>query len=239
MQLTIPSLRVQPGLRRTLIVRRYIDLPKFLDFLRTGTLYLRRSDLFSDRFEGALTSHFRRALDKAHHAGNLEYNADQFYRTARLGTYVTCWTIGAKDSMALWQLYGGTSNAVAVTSTVERLERACEEWEEEVQIRKVEYIDHFKNPRLGIGEYNDPLRFKHQAYSYEQELRIMVARNRGNLELNPEGLQLLIPSVNELVRSVVVAPESPPWFYDLVADLCIKYGLKSPVRKSQLTKLPR
>jgi hypothetical protein len=86
----IPSLRVEPGLRRSRIVRRYLDLAKYLDFLRTGAIYLRRSDLFSDRFEGALTPHFRKALDRAHAAGNMEYSAEQFYRRARFATYVTC-----------------------------------------------------------------------------------------------------------------------------------------------------
>lgn len=68
-----------PDIKLGASVRRYLDLPKFLHLLHSRSLYLRRADGFTDRFEGALTPVFRRALDEAHKKGELERNADYFY----------------------------------------------------------------------------------------------------------------------------------------------------------------
>ena len=93
-----------PDLRQHQIVRRYFDLPKFLDLLRSQSLYLRRADGFIDRFEGALTPAIRAALDAAHLKKQISYTANEFYQKARQGNFVSCWNLGAKDNMALWQL---------------------------------------------------------------------------------------------------------------------------------------
>ena len=54
----------------------------------------------------------------------------------------------------------------------------------------------------------------------------------------PEGISLPV-ELDDLIRSVVVAPEAQPWLYDIVADLSDRYGLKSPIRRSKLTYLPK
>src|SRR5690349_2474090 len=115
------EITASPELKQHQIVRRYLDLPKFLDLLRSKTLYLRRSDSFIDRFEGALTPAIRAALDEAHQSGQISYDANKFYQRARQGNFVSCWNLGARDNMALWQLYGGAATSVVVTSTIDRL----------------------------------------------------------------------------------------------------------------------
>src|SRR5687767_1875812 len=106
------SVVTDADLKQHQIVRRYLDLPKFLDLLRSRSLYLRRADGFTDRFEGALTPAIRAALDEAHKGGQINYTADEFYHRARGGSFVSCWNLGAKDNMALWQLYGGAGTSV-------------------------------------------------------------------------------------------------------------------------------
>lgn len=135
-----PSVSTDVDLRRDWIVRRYLDLPKYLDLLRSQALYLRRADGFIDRFEGALTPAFRKVLDEAHRKGQLEYDADYFYRRSRAGSYVSCWSLGVHDNMALWQLYGGVSSSVAITSTIGKLVTAALNWRQNVLIHKVRYI---------------------------------------------------------------------------------------------------
>lgn len=221
------------------ILRRYLDLPKYLDLLRTGKLYLQRADRFTDRFEGALTPAFREATDTAHRRGELPYNADEFYRRSRIGTYVNCWSLGAKDNMALWQLYGGASNSVAITTTVQRLTVACLEWNESVLIHKVRYIDHFKSPDMIVGRLTDILQFKHVAYDFEREVRILVPRQEGDWQNNPEAIKLPLHDLNTVIRSVVVAPEAETWFFDLIEDVTRRYNFTYPVRRSKLTYLPK
>ena len=227
-----------PDLRQHQIVRRYFDLPKFLDLLRSQSLYLRRADGFIDRFEGALTPAIRAALDEAHLKKQISYTANEFYQKARQGHFVSCWNHGAKDNMALWQLYGGAATSVVVTSTIDKLLGAAFRWGEVVLFHKVRYIDHFKNPNMIVGGGSDLLQFKHEAYQYEREVRIVVSRS-SDWKSNPSGIRLPLGDLNEVIRSIVVAPEAAPWFFELVEDVTRKYGVRMPVRRSKLTELPK
>jgi hypothetical protein len=215
-----------------------MDLPKLLDLLHFKSLYLRRADGFSDRLEGALFPALRESLDKAHAKGLTTHDADHFYRRARIGTYVSCWTIGAKDSMALWQLYGGVKHSIALTTTVDRLISAALSWNRIVHFYRVKYVNHTRMQNYVIGRYSDVLQFKHEAYRHEKELRIVVAEQGLNWESNPISLRLSLPNLDTIVRSVVVAPESGREFYEAVKRLCSKYDLHSPVRRSKLAFVP-
>jgi hypothetical protein len=43
---------------------------------------------------------------------------------------------------------------------------------------------------------------------------------------------------DDLVTSVIVAPDAEPWFFDLVKDLGEKYGLKASIKPSPLAAPP-
>ena len=240
--MTKKEVSVDSGLKPSQILRRYLDLPKYLHLLHSRAIYLRRADRFPDRFEGVLTSGIRKAINDAYMNGLSKHDADSFVKELREGIYVNCWSLGASDNMALWQLYGNPSASIAITTTVEKLIGAVLSWaaSEKVEIFKVRYVDHFKNPNMIIGTYSDPLRFKNSAYFFEKEVRIVVSRIQKNKSRSakPEGISLPV-ELDDLIRSVVVAPEAQPWLYDIVADLSDRYGLKSPIRRSKLTYLPK
>lgn len=225
-------------LKESMIVRRYVELPKFLDLLHSKSLYLRRADGFTDRLEGALFPSLRAGMDAAHARGDSRENADDFYRKARTGSYVSCWSIGAKDNMALWQLYGGAKTCVAVTTTVGRLIRLALSWNETAELRRVDYVDHRRVSDYVIGSYTDVLKFKNEAFNYESELRLIVPRMGKGWKQNPVGLRLPIADLDTFIRSVVLAPEAEPWFIEAVSGLCAKYDLDVPIRQSALATLP-
>jgi hypothetical protein len=214
-----------------------MDLPKFIDLLRSRSLYLRRADGFSDRFEGALTPSTRAAIDSDRDSGRPTETADDFYERCRKGTYISCWTLGKKDNMALWQLFGGSENSVAITTTAGRLSRMCLGWDENSVIEKVNYINHFKDPDIVVGRHIDPLRFKHEAFVFEREVRLMLPMQT-SWRYNPDGLRRPIRDINDLVTGVVVAPDAGAWFLELVQDLSNRYELEAPVTMSQLATLP-
>jgi hypothetical protein len=231
------TVSVDPEIGEKVILRRYMDLPKLLDFLHSRALYLRRADGFADRLEGALFPSHRGFLDRAHAAG-MRQNADHFYQRGRGGSYVSCWTRGAHDSMALWQLYGGTRTSVAITTTVGRLVRVARTWNRNVIIHRVKYVDHSEVNEYVIGQYTDMLQYKHRAYKYENEVRLIVPHQGENWKENPIDLRLSVAGLDELVRNVVVAPEATPEHVEVVRDLCAKYGLRSRVEQSRLAKVP-
>ena len=234
-----PEVHVTPSLSRRRILRRYMDLAKLLDLLHTRHMYLRRADGFLDRLEGALFPTFRKSINAAHRTGELEYDADYFYSRSRLGNYVSCWTLGAQDNMALWQLYGGTRSSIAVTTTVDSLIRLCLSWRRSAHIKQVQYVDHRKVKTYVIGRYTDVLEYKNLAYTYEDELRVIVPAQDHGWEGNEAGLRLPITDLNAFVRSIVVAPEADPNFKEAVEGLCRKYGLNAPVRRSVLAITPK
>lgn len=234
----LPKITADPDIRQEAVLRRYMDLPKLLDLLHTNSLYLRRADGFSDRLEGALFPSFRQSLDEAFARNEIPHDADHFYRRARLGNYVSCWTIGARDNMALWQLYGGVKTSIVITTTVDRLITCGFEWNRSMHLHKVKYVDHRRVRNYVMGRFTDVLQYKSDAYKFERELRVIVPQQGEGWEANPIGIRLTLPSVDALVRSVVVAPEAEASFLDAVRELCRRYGLKAPVRRSMLSLIP-
>lgn len=231
------SIVADSDIGQSAILRRYMDLPKLLDLLHHRALYFRRADGFSDRLEGALFPSLRALMDKAHASGHSNQSADDFYRRARLANYVSCWTLSGKDSMALWQLYGGIANSVVVTSTLPRLKSTAESWGRQVFFHRVKYVNHLKIKTYLVGRHVDVLKFKHEAYRHEKELRIVVPQHT-DWESNPMGIRLPVSDLDALVRSVVVAPEASNEFYEAVSGLCHKYGLSAPVHRSKLAFVP-
>jgi hypothetical protein len=139
--------------------------------------------------------------------------------------------------MALWQLYGASKNCLAITTTVKHLVKVALPWDEQVNLHRVRYLDHTKVHTWIVGRYGDVLQYKNDAYRYERELRIVVGRHGPDWECNPGGIRLHL-DLDALLRSVVVSPESEAWFYEAVQDLCLKYEVKAPVRRSKLALLP-
>ena len=215
-----------------------MDLPKLLDLLSTNTLYCRRADGFSDRLEGALFPSFRKSLNERFLSGDAPTDADFFYRRSRVGNYVSCWTLGARDNMALWQIYGGVNTSIAVTTTVDRLIRCALGWDRDTILHKVRYVDHRRVKTYIMSRYTDVLQYKSDAYKYEKEIRLLVPQQDDGWEENPISIRLPLSSPDALVRSIVVAPEADPNFVDQVGELCRRYGLKAPVRRSTLSLMP-
>jgi len=210
-------------------VRRYLSLPKYIDLLRSSKLYFARVDQFRDKFEGVLPPGLRKAIDDAHSKGEVDRTSQTRLEQLRTGAYVSCWSSGVIDNMALWQLYGTASSGVAVTTTIDELIHACVNWREKVRIHKVQYIDHFANPDL------DPLQFKHVAYRFEEEVRLVIGRD-GETQ-RPKGLNFPV-DLKRIIQSVVVAPEAKPWFFDLVSDITSRYDVSAPVSLSPLAQVP-
>lgn len=233
-----PLITADPEVRQWTVLRRYMDLPKLLDLLHTRSLYFRRADGFSDRLEGALFPGFRDTMNEAFARKEVPYDADHFYNRARKGNYVSCWSIGARDNMALWQLFGNVRTSVAVTTTVDRLVGCGFAWNRRMHLHKVRYVDHRRVRTYAMGSFTDPLQYKSDAYKFERELRIILPQQDAGWEDNPMGIRLAVPDLDALVRSVVVAPEGDLSFLEAVRELCKRYGLSAPVRRSALSLMP-
>jgi hypothetical protein len=252
--LSAERLNERPGerLQRNTVLWRYLDAAKLFDFFENATLFFCRADHFSDKFEGAFTPTLRDQISASYARGEIDYNYEQFKRRMRQSVYINCWHRNQDDSAAMWALYGKSDCAVALTTTVGQLSDTLREadTEHEAWIARVEYVKHWSDPKLDIsppsasGSASDYARifaYKTKAYEYEKEVRVIIDHTAGPHAATcgePEAGLLVPVDATRLLRSIVIAPDAPPWFEKLVRQSALRYGIRAPVRRSKLAADP-
>lgn len=231
--------RVSKELKPDAVLRRYLDAAKFFDFLQNQTLFFCRGDKFEDKSEGAFTDSIKQAINHSYSKNNIDFTFAEFRQRLRERVFINCWHKNTDDSMAMWSIYGKSSCSVAITTTVERLRKAIkqENLSNDISIEKVEYIRHWNDPALDITPYSRVFVYKTKAYDFEREVRVIIDRFHKDFDSVPLESGLSIPvQAKTLLRSIVIAPDAPSWFEQLVRDACLKYGIAAPVRRSMLSK---
>jgi hypothetical protein len=231
---------VEP-LRRDTVLWRYLDAAKLFDFFENSTLFFCRADHFSDKFEGAFTPSLRAQISAAHARGEIDYDYEQFKRRMRESVFINCWHRNQDDSAAMWALYGKSECAVALTTTVGQLaDTVAGIAEHRISIARVEYVKHWSDPKLDVSpDYTRIFSYKTKAYEYEKEVRVIIDRTRDAPppDLPQPGIVVPVDAVR-LLRSIVIAPDAPPWFENLVRQSALRYGIRVAVRRSRLATDP-
>ncbi len=100
-------------------VWRYLDLAKFVSLLSTKTLIFSRVDCLRDDYEDLLRRHSHLKLKSD--PGRAKRFAE-FQTKVRPHTYVTCWHANSDESEAMWRLYCGANEGVAIKTSYEKLD---------------------------------------------------------------------------------------------------------------------
>ena len=232
---------MDPVLRDTQVLWRYLDAAKFLDLLHSQSLFFTRGDQFEDKFEGAFTKSIKQAIEQSYRTNKIDFFYDEFKKRLRERVFLNCWHANADDSMAMWSIYGRSAIAVAITTTVARLRDTIEELHlpYHVSIARVQYVKHWRDPKLRINPYSNVFAYKVKAYDFEKEVRVIVDRFHDEFDATiPEWGMPIKVSLRKLLGSIVVAPEAPPWFLELVRGVSQKYEVEAPVRRSKLASAP-
>lgn len=229
-------------LKDTQVLRRYLDAAKFLDLLHNQTLFFARGDQFEDKFEGAFTKSIKHAIEKSYAINKIDFSYEKFKRKLRERVFLNCWHASADDSMAMWSIYGRSNTAVAITTTVAQLRNVISELHlpYHVSISRVQYVKHWHDPKLQINPYSNVFAYKVKAYEFEKEVRIIIDRFHDELDsrISEMGMPIKVP-LSQLLRSIVIAPEAPIWFLDLIKNVTAKkYNVRIPVRRSRLAMTP-
>jgi len=220
------------------VISRYMDLPKFVDLLRTSELHLERAGNLDDQLEGTMPESIRKDFIEVY---NKEVEQNQksveiLEYENKLRTNISCWTLGSEDNMALWKIYGGSAQSLSVSTTVEHLISSafplCDEGN--IILKKVRYINHAGELPNGVYSLNrNTFGLKHEAYFFEREVRLVVTRPLGS---HAKALRLPVV-VNNFLKKITVSPLAGEWFFNLVTDLTEKYNVTVPVEKSSLSFL--
>jgi hypothetical protein len=147
----------------------------------------------------------------------------------------------------MWDLYADTNHGIAVRTTVGRLRRSIDSAEpprassgapqygdDRVSyfmgvVRYLDYEHDLLLPNTGL----DYLTCKRRSYDYEHEVRLVVLS-----DTPVAGGQQITCSLNELVESIYVAPNAPPWFFDAVLGVLETFETGWEPRQSDLARDP-
>jgi hypothetical protein len=230
---------VDSQLKDSTVLWRYLDAAKFLDLIHTQKLFFTRGDQFEDKFEGAFTDSIKKAIEKSYKDNQIDFTYAEFKKRLRERVFLNCWCASSDDIMAMWNIYGRSPTALAITTTVAKLRNSISNIGHGVTIKKVSYIKHWRDPKLDTKPYSNVFAYKVKAYAFEKEVRVIIDRfhEEFDSEISETSMRVSIP-LDKLLRSIVVAPEAPEWFLDLIKDVTTKYGVRAPVRRSKLALPP-
>jgi hypothetical protein len=227
-------------------VWRYMDVPKFVSFLSTRSLYFGRADLLEQEgyFPKGSEATFRAFIEKARQGGpeaaakDWESALKESYERNRWSVFMSCWFGNARESKQMWKNYAGPFG-VAIRSTYERLNASLPlGWRSQpVLLGKVSYGDYFSLDYMkDVSNHLNIFMSKPLEYEDEREVRAVINDWRLTKEDAAPGLAVgILP--NTLVEAVVTAPGSPQWFVDSVSAACRAFKLDVPVELSALDRL--
>jgi hypothetical protein len=230
------------------IIWRYMSLSKYISLLSTSTLFFSRADKFEDSFEGSSTvptqslikEHFKREISKG-------INVNQQYldilRYTRKDSFINCWHMNDYESLAMWDIYTNNGEGIAIQSTYRSLCDSINEYNEDVNIGKVKYID-YNSALIPMLYTINPLLYKRISYAHENELRAIVQYIKSRCNFNLADIPNIDMGINvkvvleKLINNVYVAPQSDPWFKEIIESINGKYGLDVKVVNSRLDDKP-
>jgi hypothetical protein len=220
-------------------VWRYMTFGRFVWMLVRKRLWLSRCDLLSDRWEGRVSASTLAAML----ADGRVYEPDQLagiIEIERTRNFVSCWTLAEHESDALWRIYCGVSEGVAIQTTLGRLRdsvAACRvdfgEPEPELDLKPVVYDDgHLPAPYVG-----ELIMRKRQMFAYEREVRVVFFRQDSKPQ--PMGRELRWDPENVL-EHVWVHPFADEPFKDTVDAVVAAFAptLSGRVSMSKMTSEP-
>ena len=232
------DLQIDKSLDEGLRLWRYMDLARLVSLLETKAIWLARADTFRDKHEGRFPDEMRTLMEKAYEGFRVDdpspvKDASDFQDYMLKNTFISCWHKNIDENMAMWEIYGRDTNAIAVQTTVARVRDGTDSSKLDgysLLLRPVAYKRAEDVP--GVLRYEDCFFRKRPHFSFEQEVRISLdTYSRANPAKNtPYGHQLRC-SIKTLIESIYVHPDSADWFVDAVNSIATHYKLNAHVKR--------
>lgn len=232
------------------VLWRYMDLSQLVSLLSRKTLHFTRLDRLNDPFEGswpratvmARMEVFLKFVGHDHPKKRGDKLFEELSRNMRRRICVSCWHSNQTESAAMWSLYLKSDEGIAIRTTVDRIRRAFAECPESVYLGKIQYVD-FDNAIVNASNMLTPATLKRVSFAHEQEVRLVHHAGQGTHPLDSDeppfahGVDLKV-SLDELIEAVVVAHATDEWLFDVINDVCLRYGMSLDVKRSSLDEEP-
>jgi len=238
-------------------IARYFDLVKFISLIQTQKIFFSRLDKFEDKYEGTISQisqleytnwymNFakRRLFDiletsveeHVHNEITLELEAREKYKKL---VCVSCWNRYSSESYALWKIYSDLQKGIMITTDVEKLSLAFSDSKEKIQLSEIKYIN-YKTDKMPFGNMNYPIIHKNVHYEYEKEIRLIHLVNfQAGLKYDwsqeeVEFGKYVKINLDNLIEEIIISPNAPNWFFDLISNICKTYNINKIIRYSDL-----
>ena len=199
------------------VIWRYFKFHRFLDAIKNCSLYFSPISKYDDPWEAAIPQSGlewrHKKLIEAEKKGDSELQKE-FQNILKIEAWrikftkavkANCWYIGDSESEAMWKLYIGSGDGVAIKSTVNRIKSAIRDCSQQIFIGKLNYIDY------GTAEFNDVQWFdlcfhKRKAFSHENEMRIAFVNALDMLHpaSDPQGIEVPV-NMDTLIDELFVS----------------------------------
>ena len=223
------------------IVWRYLDFTQFMSILERKSIWFSNIAQFEDPYEGTIPykniqNEINQIVDETgvdvDIAKTVHKSLTSGYKYKSDG-FVNCWNLNNHESAALWEQYIKSTEGVAISTTVDRLERSLEDSGKELKFGNVEYID-YKNKTIQDGIL-PTLYHKRMSFEHENEFRISFL-NEGDDKIG-SGTYLPVDT-DILFDKVYLAPTSKEWFYDQVERVLHTYNIDCKLVQSDILSDP-
>jgi hypothetical protein len=233
-------------------VWRYLTLPKLLYALDRRVLVLPRVDILNDLHEGAMPAQNKQAfrqflLDSGvpieaveQATARLINHADQW----RNGLFVSCWHVNSVESEAMWQLYCGRDEGVALQTTYAKLDASLPPVsgpDGNVFIGKIRYSDGIQPG----GNAFHRVMHKRRAFAHEHEARVLITKPKflfgkeARPDASPRVLEVSWDAA-AITELLCVNPYAQEWYLEAVRAAIRRFAptLEDRLQWSQIRSNP-
>jgi hypothetical protein len=194
-----------------------------------------RVDRFDDHFEGAWPK-----SDLALWGEVIGFDVPSFTDRMRRRIAASCWVESPNESAAMWRLYAGGNEGVAVTTTFGKLHSLVTTGDGSMAgAGRVRYLDHVNKGLIEDLGKDEPLpntmmpfMLKNVSCEHKREVRALVISDFE--EVPSDGFDLPV-NLNDFIDEIVVNPFCGAWFTEAVAGVAGRYDLNIKHHRSSLS----
>ena len=230
------DLKIDDDLENSQKLWRYMNLSKFVSLIEKNALWLARADTLRDKHEGRFPDEMRKTIEKAYEEfgdddTSVVKDADDFQDYLRKNTFLSCWHRNFDENMVMWEIYGRDNNALAIQTTVEAMKNSVDPSKLSGHSLILKNVTYQRADEIsGVLKYEECFFIKRPHFSFEKEVRISLDTysRYSPSKKTPYGHELSV-NINGLIEKILIHPDSPDWFMDVINSITKKYKVHAPV----------
>lgn len=201
-----------------------MGLASFISILEKRKLHFSRLDKLKDPHEGSYTKlHMENWKDLCQRI-KIEKPQSPYTMLRNINSktaFVSCWSMNEVESEAMWLLYSGKEEGVAIKSSYLKLKKSIEKLEC-VEIGKITYID-YDLDSFPEGNTFFSIMHKRKAFEHEKEVRLVKCRYDLIQENEVPEFEAIDIDINFVIDGIFINPYSPEWYAESVRAVINKF----------------